>query len=252
MSLTSMPLAKRSLSLGMIDSGAPPDTALARFHSPGGADTEDRLGHGRAILATLGLYLPWPRLEIALYKLFEDRLTADAAALAAAFEWHAAAPPAWLLCSLGLPRADVRLQAAAERLQAAGTRIVAASPRFGAPVYPAAWPGVLAVSGAAGLPPGPPRPGRDERWYACVWAAREASMESPWQPWQMGPPPAGAPPPLGGASFAAAHALGYWLAQSAGDSAATLSDYSLGQAPPAGRSIAQGERRLSHHHGAHR
>lgn len=206
--------------LGVIDSGAPPGMALARFGSPGGTDAEDRLGHGRAILATLGHYLPLSRLEIALYKLFEERLTANAAALAAAFEWQAESPPAWLLCSLGLPRADARLEAAVARLQAAGTRIVAASPRFGAPVYPAAWPRVVAVSGAAGLLPGPPRQGHDGRWYACVWAARETRTDGDaWQPWTPGPPAPGTLPTLGGASFAAAHALGYWLAESAGDGA---------------------------------
>ena len=204
--------------LGVIDSGAPPGMALARFASPGGNDAEDRLGHGRAILATLGHYLPLSRLEIALYKLFDERLTAGAAALATAFEWQAESPPAWLLCSLGLPRADARLKAAVARLQAAGTRIVAASPRFGAPVYPAAWPGVMAVSGAAGLMPGPPLLGRDGRWYACVWAARETRMDGhAWQPWMPGPPGPEIPPALGGASFAAAHALGYWLAECVGD-----------------------------------
>ncbi|MBB3139687.1 S8/S53 family peptidase [Halomonas organivorans] len=214
-----MPLiSTQTPSLGLIDSGVPAGTALVRFHSPGSPDAEDRLGHGRAILATLGHYLPLSRLEIALYKLFETRLTADAADLAAAFEWYATAPPAWLLCSLGLPRSDDRLQTAVERLQVAGTRIIASSPRFGAPTYPAAWPGVIAVSGAAGLLPGPPRQGRDGRWYACVWAARRASVESPWQPWMTGPPPAGTPSPLGGASFAAAHALGYWLAKEVGES----------------------------------
>ncbi|GKW50193.1 S8/S53 family peptidase [Halomonas sp. NCCP-2165] len=211
-------MPRRPPTLGLIDSGVPPGAdprpRLARFHSPVGADPEDRLGHGRAILATLGHYVAPPRREIALYKLFEDRLTADAAALAAAFAWHAEAPPAWLLCSLGLPRDDARLRAAVARLRHAGTRIVASSPRFGAPVYPAAWPGVMAVSGDANLGPGPPRRGRDGRWYACVWAAREGAEEGAWQPWQVGPPPAGMPPPLGGASFAAAHALGYWLAAS--------------------------------------
>ncbi|MCC5901970.1 MAG: hypothetical protein JJT87_08580 [Halomonas sp.] len=203
--------------LGVIDSGVPPGKALARFHSPCGADLEDRMGHGQAILATLDHYLPLTRLEIALYKLFDERLTANAAALAAAFEWQAKVPPAWVLCSLGLPRADARLQATVERLQAAGTRIVAASPRFGAPVYPAAWPGVIAVSGAAGLMPGPPRQGHDGRWYACVWAAQERQLDGPnWQPWMQGPPPPGTPAPLGGASFAAAHALGFWLAEAAG------------------------------------
>ncbi|WP_445004782.1 hypothetical protein [Halomonas mongoliensis] len=214
-----MPLISTSVpTLGVIDSGVPRGTALARFGAPGSNDAEDRLGHGRAILATLGHYLPLSRLEIALYKLFEERLTADAAALAAAFEWQAEAPPAWLLCSLGLTRADARLKAAVARLQAAGTRIVAASPRFGALVYPAAWPGVVAVSGSAGLLPGPPRQGRDGRWYACVWAARETRADGrAWQPWMPGPPGPDIPPALGGASFAAAHALGYWLAECVGD-----------------------------------
>lgn len=206
--------------LGMIDSGIGPGgdgPRLARFHSPLGDVPLDRLGHGRALLATLGLYLPPARLELSLYKLFETRLTADAEALARAFEWQAEAPPAWLLCSLGLPRPDARLRAAVARLQAAGTRIVAASPRFGAPSYPAAWPGVVAVSGAAGLAPGPPHQGRDGRWYACVWAAHghQGQDVASWQPWSTGPPPPGTPPALGGASFAAAHALGYWLAGSA-------------------------------------
>lgn len=225
MSLISAP----SPTLGVIDSGVPPGTALARFHSPNGADPGDRLGHGRAVLATLGHYLPLTRLEIALYKLFEERLTANADALAAAFEWQAEVPPAWVLCSLGLPRADARLQTAVERLQAAGTRIVAASPRFGAPVYPAAWPGVIAVSGAAGLMPGPPQRDRGGRWYACVWAGRELPEEGrAWQSWQVGPPPVGTPPSLGGSSFAVAHALGYWLAESTGEGALTPEEWSAG------------------------
>lgn len=235
MPLTGMPLANRSVSLGLIDSGVPPGMALARFHSPVGGDAEDRLGHGRAILATLGHYLDPSRRGLAFYKLFEDRLTADATALAAAFEWQAEAPPAWLLCSLGLPRADARLRAAVEWLQAAGTQIVAASPRFGAPVYPAAWPGVMAVTGDAGLVPGPPRRGRDGRWYACVWAAQEVQEEGgAWQPWQMGPAPAGTPSPLGGASFAAAHALGYWLAEPAGDEAVTSPEEGAGRGGQSG------------------
>ncbi|MCE8017199.1 hypothetical protein HOP62_14055 [Halomonas sp. MCCC 1A17488] len=232
-----MPLRPRPLSLGLIDSGSGPDAAatgwLARCHAPGGC--EDRLGHGRAILATLGHYLPLQRLEIALYKLFEERLTCDADSLATALEWQAERPPAWLLCSLGLPRADARLRAAVERLQAAGTRIVAASPRFGAPAYPAAWPGVVAVSGAAGLPPGPPRQGPDGRWYACVWAAEETRPEgTAWQPWMPGPPPLGTPPPLGGASFAAAHALGYWLAASIGEPVVAVSTAGAGSAGQSG------------------
>ncbi|WP_355662315.1 hypothetical protein [Halomonas salifodinae] len=228
-------MPRRPPTLGLIDSGVPAGTPLARFHSPVGADPEDRLGHGRAILATLGQYYLPPRREIAFYKLFEARLTADAAALAAAFEWQAEVPPAWLLCSLGLPRADARLRAAVARLQAAGTRIVASSPRFGAPVYPAAWPEVMAVTGDAGLAPGSPRRGRDGRWYACVWAAQEAPEEgSAWQPWQMGPPPLGTPPPLGGASFAAAHALGYWLAESAGEGAVTPEAGGTGSAGQSG------------------
>lgn len=201
--------------LGVIDSGVPPGVCLARFHSPSGTEAEDRLGHGRAIFATLGHYLALSRQDIALYKLFERRLTADAASLAAAFEWHLEEPPAWLLCSLGLARPEARLQTAVARLQAAGTRIVAASPRFGKAVYPAAWPGLIAVSGLAGLPPGKPQKGGDGRWYACVWAAREPRRASGvLQPWQVGPPTLRAPSPLGGASFAAAHALGYWLAES--------------------------------------
>ncbi len=196
-----MPLMPRPLSVGLIDSGlgpcAAPPSWLARCHAPAGL--EDRLGHGRAILATLGHHVPLPRLEVAFYKLFEARLTCDAERLATALEWQAAAPPAWLLCSLGLPRPDPRLRAAVERLQAAGTRIVAASPRFGAPVYPAAWPGVEAVSGAAGLEPGPPRQGPDGRWYACVWAAEETRPEgAAWQAWMPGPPACGTPPPWAG------------------------------------------------------
>lgn len=198
--------------LGMIDSGVPLGMTLSRWYSPSSNDIEDRLGHGRAILATLGRYLPISRLDVAFYKLFERRLTADASDLAAAMEWHIKEPPTWLLCSLGLPRPEARLKAAVERLQVAGTRIIAASPRFGAPVYPAAWPGVIAVSGEAGLTPGPPQLGDDGRWYACVWAARESwTAGDVLQPWQVGPPTPWAPPPLGGASFAAAHALGYWL-----------------------------------------
>src|SRR5690554_6462042 len=66
----------------------------------------------------------------------------------------------------------------------------------------------------------PTAQGRDGRWYACVWAARETRMDGhAWQPWMPGPPAPDTPPALGGASFAAAHALGYWLAESADDGA---------------------------------
>ncbi|WP_104205137.1 hypothetical protein [Billgrantia saliphila] len=199
--------------LAMIDSGIGRDQpiALRRFHSlVESQDPYDRVGHGTAILRTIGWHVGLERLELDLVKLFDRRLTAGSRQLVQAMEWLAQAPPAWVICSVGLTDPDPALHTSIRRLHAAGTRIVASSARFGSSVYPAAWREVFAVTGDARRLPNAPGLGTDGRWLACAWAAQPDGL----QPWQVGPPQqqhAGRQI-LGGASFAAAHALGRWLA----------------------------------------
>jgi len=81
--------------------------------------------------------------------IFGERLTLAPAQLPTALAWLLERPPDVLHCSFGLATVDGELAAAFARAVAACRFVVAAAPARGRPVYPAALPGVLAVSGDA-------------------------------------------------------------------------------------------------------
>jgi fatty-acyl-CoA synthase len=80
---------------------------------------------------------------------FGAGLATDAATLARALDRAAALRPDLALCALGMARPDAAVAAACAGLVATGCVVVAAAPARGAPVFPAALPGVLSVQGDA-------------------------------------------------------------------------------------------------------
>jgi hypothetical protein len=143
--------------VGIVDSGCRPDQrgrvdqALAfawdgeRVQAMPVAD--DRLGHGSALLEVMALLAPQARFAVA--QVFRHRLATRAVQVAAAVDWLVEAGSDVINLSLGLPTDRTVLADACARAVAAGVIVCAASPARGAPVYPAAYPGVLRATGDA-------------------------------------------------------------------------------------------------------
>ena len=156
--------------------------------------------HAAAVAATILSEAPTARIES--HPVFRDRLATSAADLARALE---AADADIVHCSLGLPRADATIAQTVAKLIAKGRILVASAPARGAPVWPAALPGVISVQGDARCGPG--------QWshLALPAATFGACPRSPRD--------------LAGASFAAAHITGILAAKALTDpaqAAATL------------------------------
>lgn len=137
--------------LGLIDSGADrvPLLAAARFGADGGhgAAGDDPTGHGTRIARLLADARPG--LELVLAQVFESGAPTSAAAIAAALDWCRAEGANLLHLSLGLAADRAPLAAAVARAVEAGCLVVAATPARGAPVYPAAYAGVIRATGDA-------------------------------------------------------------------------------------------------------
>lgn len=182
-----------SLLVGVVDSGlpdpAPPGIVAARAFSRGGdgkirtgATVADPSGHGSQICRLL--------LDQACCLLVAQvfsRARTSPAQVAAAIDWLVDRGAALINLSLGQRRASVDLRLACERAAKAGVVLVASSPARGAPVFPAAYPMCIAVSGDA-------RCDADE----ISWLAGETA--------DFGAHPfaSAGEPAAGGASFAAA------------------------------------------------
>lgn len=146
--------------VGIVDSGSgyTPVAPAARIvdsaafmHDDGavriGSAQADRLGHGSQVAAIVHACAPAAELLIA--QVFVDRLTTTAAQVAAAIDWLVASGASVINLSLGLREPRPVLDAACQRALAAGVTLCAATPARGGPVYPAAYPGVLRVTGDA-------------------------------------------------------------------------------------------------------
>jgi hypothetical protein len=147
-----------SVRVGIVDSGVSPAQAAAVVASVGIvthgalgttrlAAVDDPVGHGTAVVALLLAQAPMARLFSA--QAFADGCHADAACVADGIIWCLEHEVRVINLSLGLVvDHDVLRQACAVAV-ARGTILVAAFPARGGSVYPAAYPGVVAVSGDA-------------------------------------------------------------------------------------------------------
>lgn len=107
----------------------------------------DTLGHGGRV-ADILLHCA-PQAELLIAQVFRQRLTTTAAQVAAAIDWAVANGAQLVNLSLGLREPRAVLAEACARAVAAGVVLCAAAPARGQAVYPAAFPGVLRVTGDA-------------------------------------------------------------------------------------------------------
>ncbi|KAF1050728.1 MAG: Subtilisin DY [Stenotrophomonas maltophilia] len=149
------------LLIGVVDSGYAPEhaaqvVASRRFQlvadgiakAPAQADA---LGHGSAVCAAILQAVPTVRLCLA--QVFDARGVSSAAQIAAALDWLGEQGVRLINLSLGLRDDRAALREAVAARVAAGTLLCASSPAQGAAVFPAAYPGVLRVTGDARCAP---------------------------------------------------------------------------------------------------
>jgi hypothetical protein len=140
--------------VGLVDSGiacslAGAIAAAKAFTAapPGG----DAAGHGTTVARIVLHHAPHARLLSA--QAFGPGGRAEAAAVADALRWLVAERARLVNLSLGLPHDRAVLRAAVAEALAAGLILIASTPARGASVYPAAYPGVLRVTGDARCQP---------------------------------------------------------------------------------------------------
>jgi hypothetical protein len=110
----------------------------------------DPTGHGSRVAELL---ISGRRLELLLGQVFTTPGPASGAAVAAAIDWAVERRVGLIHLSLGLAGDRIVLGRAVQRAIAAGCIIVAAMPARGAPVYPAAYGGVIRATGDARCAP---------------------------------------------------------------------------------------------------
>jgi hypothetical protein len=143
---------------GILDSGpaAQPDgeAALARRFVVGADGTvgpattlPDLVGHGTTLASLILAAAPAVRLVTA--QVFVGRGIAAPAVIAAGLDWLVAEGVRVVNMSFGLHQDRRVLAAACGRAVEAGVLLVASAPAMGPPVFPASYPGVIAVTGDA-------------------------------------------------------------------------------------------------------
>jgi hypothetical protein len=110
----------------------------------------DPTGHGSRIAELL---ISGQRLELLLGQVFTTLGPTSGAAVAAAIDWAVERCVDLVHLSLGLAGDRAVLGLAVQRAIDAGCILVAAMPARGAPVYPAAYPGVIRATGDARCAP---------------------------------------------------------------------------------------------------
>jgi hypothetical protein len=110
----------------------------------------DPTGHGSRIAELL---ISGRRVELLLGQVFNTLGPTSGAAVAAAIDWAVERRVGLIHLSLGLAGDRAVLRLAVQRAIDAGCILVAATPARGAPVYPAAYPGVIRATGDARCAP---------------------------------------------------------------------------------------------------
>lgn len=116
------------------------------------AAVADSLGHGTEV--TRLVMEAAPATHFLCAQVFAGRDPVSPATVAAAIDWAVAQGAQLINMSLGLRADRAVLRQACRAAQAAGVLLVASAPARGAPVYPAMYAGVIAVSGDARCAPG--------------------------------------------------------------------------------------------------
>jgi hypothetical protein len=112
----------------------------------------DAIGHGSSVARTILAAAPTARIASA--QVFHRRMEAPPAVVAAALGWVVEQGARLVNMSFGVRSDRDVLRAACAAAQAAGAILLAAAPARGPAVFPAAYPGVIRVSGDARCAPG--------------------------------------------------------------------------------------------------
>ena len=145
----------------------------------------DAIGHGTGIAQII--LEANPGIDLLVAQVFAETRECSVAQVAAALDWLISMDAAVVNLSFGIAKPDATLRLACERAGAAGAILVCSAPARGAPVFPAAYPFCIAVSGDA-------RCAKDQ----ISWLGSEA-VDFGAHPFAMA-----GNPQSGGASFAAA------------------------------------------------
>lgn len=189
----------RRVRIGLLDSGLGGDMAGRAIAEAAFTVSEDFMvsatpcrpdptGHGTAIAR---LVMAAPSVDLLNAQVFIEGGMTSAAAVAAGLDWLRGRDARLVCMSFGLRSDREVLRLACATAAEAGMIMVAAMPARGAPVYPAAYPSVVAVTGDARCAPGEISVLNAGLFGACPR-----------------PPVAEGGGRLGGASFAAGHFCG--------------------------------------------
>lgn len=109
--------------------------------------TPDVLGHGSAVIQAISARAPQARFSVA--QVFDGRGVTSPLQIAAALHWLGEQGVRLVNLSLGVRQDRPILREAVADLRVAGVLVCASSPARGEPVFPAAYPGVIRVTGDA-------------------------------------------------------------------------------------------------------
>lgn len=107
----------------------------------------DVLGHGSAVIQAIASRAPQARFSVA--QVFDSRGVTSPLQIAAALHWLGEQGVRLVNLSLGVRQDRPILREAVADLLDAGVLVCASSPARGEPVFPAAYPGVIRVTGDA-------------------------------------------------------------------------------------------------------
>ena len=211
--------------VGLLDSGVDPALTYANFprrsfavtgdgalsHCDDGAP--DLLGHGTALARII--LADNPAAPMAVARIFSDSFSCTPAAAAAGLDWLVDQGVRAVNMSFGLREDRAILRDSCRRAAESGVVLLGAAPARGPGVFPSSYDAVIRISGDARLRPG----------EVSILGGLQADFGACPMPMEADMPDG---KPIGGASFAVAHAMAValpFLTGNPGAGAAELCDY---------------------------